>query len=63
MLVLITAWCLCADGAGSIASFSQVSPLASMLLVPTQIWVTIAAKLNYDIVKLNTTNAKVGKVQ
>eukprot|EP00877_Chromochloris_zofingiensis_P013440 jgi/Chrzof1/834/Cz01g30180.t1 len=49
--------------AGSIASFSQVSPLASMLLVPTQIWVTIAAKLNYDIVKLNTTNAKVGKVQ
>ncbi len=29
-----------------------------MLMVPTQIWVTIAAKLNWDIVKLNKGKAK-----
>lgn len=40
--------------AGSIASFAQVSPLAAALFAPTQVWVTIAAKLNWDIVKLNT---------
>ncbi|KAI8467911.1 MAG: TspO/MBR-related protein [Monoraphidium minutum] len=40
--------------AGSIASFHPISPLASLLFAPTQVWVTIAAKLNYDIVKLNT---------
>jgi benzodiazapine receptor len=39
--------------AASIASFYQVSPLAAALFAPTQIWVTIAAKLNYDIVRLN----------
>jgi tryptophan-rich sensory protein len=27
--------------------------VAAYLFAPTQIWVTIAAKLNYDIVKLN----------
>jgi benzodiazapine receptor len=43
----------CCDIAGGIASFYQVSPLAAALWAPTQIWVTIAAKLNYDIVKLN----------
>jgi benzodiazapine receptor len=31
-----------------------VSPLAALLFLPTQVWVTIAAKLNYDIVQLNT---------
>ncbi|KAF6256064.1 TspO/MBR-related protein [Scenedesmus sp. NREL 46B-D3] len=40
--------------AGSIASFAQVSPLAAALFAPTQVWVTVAAKLNWDIVKLNT---------
>eukprot|EP01024_Parvocaulis_polyphysoides_P027491 TRINITY_DN2490_c0_g3_i1.p1 TRINITY_DN2490_c0_g3~~TRINITY_DN2490_c0_g3_i1.p1 ORF type:complete len:173 (-),score=7.99 TRINITY_DN2490_c0_g3_i1:247-765(-) len=40
--------------AGSIYTFYQVSNLSAFLLVPTQIWVTIAAKLNYDIVSLNT---------
>ncbi|KIZ06941.1 tryptophan-rich sensory protein [Monoraphidium neglectum] len=39
--------------AGSIAAFNPISPLASLLFAPTQVWVTIAAKLNYDIVKLN----------
>lgn len=40
--------------AASIASFAQISPLAALLFAPTQIWVTIAAKLNLDIVKLNS---------
>lgn len=44
--------------AGCIGSFYQVSPLAAALVVPTQIWVTIAAKLNYDIVKLNENISK-----
>jgi len=39
--------------AASIASFHPISPLASLLFAPTQVWVTIAAKLNWDIVKLN----------
>lgn len=39
--------------AGSIAAFHSVNPVAAYLFAPTQIWVTIAAKLNYDIVKLN----------
>ena len=39
--------------AASIASFAQVSPLAAALFAPTQLWVTVAAKLNYDIVQLN----------
>ena len=43
---------------GTIASFHPVSKLAAMLMVPTQIWVTIAAKLNWDIVKLNKGKAK-----
>ncbi|EFN54605.1 hypothetical protein CHLNCDRAFT_24614, partial [Chlorella variabilis] len=43
-------WC---SIAASIAAFSQVSPLAGLLFAPTQLWVTIAAKLNWDIVKLN----------
>ena len=32
----------------------QVSPLAALLFAPTQVWVTIAAKLNWDIVQLNS---------
>jgi TspO/MBR family len=39
---------------GSTASFYPISQLAALLMVPTQIWVTVAAKLNWDIVKLNT---------
>ncbi|KAL4424819.1 hypothetical protein ABPG77_011069 [Micractinium sp. CCAP 211/92] len=39
--------------AASIASFWQVAPLAALLFAPTQVWVSIAAKLNYDIVRLN----------
>lgn len=31
----------------------QVSPPAALLFAPTLVWVTIAAKLNYDIVRLN----------
>jgi len=41
-------------GAGVIGSFHPFSPLAAALVAPTQLWVTVAAKLNYDIVKLNT---------
>lgn len=44
--------------AGSIASFYPISPVASALFAPTQVWVTIAAKLNYDIVKLNEDKAE-----
>lgn len=29
------------------------SPLAGLLVAPTSVWVTIAAKLNWDIVRLN----------
>lgn len=44
---------------GSIATFYKISPAAAALMVPTQIWVTIAAKLNYDIVHMNVNkNAK-----
>lgn len=39
--------------AGTIAAFQPFSPLAAALVAPTQLWVTIAAKLNYDIVRLN----------
>lgn len=39
--------------AGTIASFHQVSPTAAGLVAPTLLWVTIASKLNYDIVQLN----------
>lgn len=39
--------------AASIASFHSISPLAAALFAPTQVWVTIAAKLNYDIYRLN----------
>lgn len=37
----------------TIATFAPISRPAAALLVPTQIWVTIAAKLNLDIVNLN----------
>jgi hypothetical protein len=43
----------CLLPAGSIAAFHSVNPVAAYLFAPTQVWVTIAAKLNYDIVKLN----------
>ena len=39
--------------AATIAGFSQVSPLAAWLMAPTQGWVSIASKLNWDIVRLN----------
>lgn len=48
--VMLAFW---ASIAASIATFSATSPAAAYLMVPTQIWVSIAAKLNYDIVKLN----------
>jgi len=44
--------------AGTIASFSQISPAAAWMIVPTQIWVTIAAKLNWDIAQLNSRPGK-----
>ncbi|KAK9817800.1 hypothetical protein WJX72_002358 [[Myrmecia] bisecta] len=43
--------------AGTAAAFYPIHPLAGVLMVPTLIWSTIAAKLNYDIVKLNDTSA------
>ena len=30
---------------------------AALLMVPTQVWVTIAAKLNYDITMLNSPHS------
>lgn len=39
--------------AASIGSFATVSPLAAVLFAPTQLWVSVAWKLNHDIVKLN----------
>ncbi|KAK9906787.1 hypothetical protein WJX75_008014 [Coccomyxa subellipsoidea] len=39
-------------------SFYSVNPLAGLLVSPTQIWVTIAALLNYDIVQLNKGDDK-----
>ena len=43
--------------AGTIATFQPFSPLAAALVAPTQLWVTIAAKLNYDIVQLNKSSS------
>ncbi|KAK9845322.1 hypothetical protein WJX81_003406 [Elliptochloris bilobata] len=40
--------------AGTIASFYNVEPVAAYLMAPTQVWVSIAALLNYEIVRLNT---------
>ncbi|GIL72937.1 hypothetical protein Vretimale_4586 [Volvox reticuliferus] len=40
--------------AATSAAFHPVSHAAAYLMLPTQVWVTIAAKLNYDFVKLNT---------
>lgn len=39
--------------AGVVGTFQPFSPLAAALVAPTQLWVTVAAKLNYDIVRLN----------
>ena len=38
---------------GCIGTFAFVHLGAAALMVPTLVWVTIAAKLNYDIVQLN----------
>lgn len=48
--VMGTFW---ASIAATIASFYPVSPLAAALMAPTQLWVTVAAKLNWDLVRLN----------
>ncbi|KAI7840892.1 hypothetical protein COHA_005421 [Chlorella ohadii] len=47
--------------AASITAFAQVNPLAALLFAPTQVWVTIAAKLNWDIVQLNKGRQEGGK--
>ncbi|CAL8462405.1 g1938 [Coccomyxa elongata] len=39
-------------------SFYSVDPLAGLLIAPTQVWVSVAAKLNYDIVRLNKDDEK-----
>lgn len=49
--------------AGIVGTFHPFSPLAAALVAPTQLWVTIAAKLNYDIVKLNTPKQADGKTK
>lgn len=62
LLVLIEEKSMCSAtqiNAGTIATFQPFSPLAAALVAPTQLWVTIAAKLNYDIVQLNkSSNSK-----
>lgn len=47
----------CLPLTAGIASFATVSPLAAALFAPTQVWVSIAWKLNCDIVKLNKQGA------
>ncbi|KAJ9510647.1 hypothetical protein QJQ45_027543, partial [Haematococcus lacustris] len=42
--------------AASAAAFHPLDPRAATLMLPTLVWVTIAAKLNYDIVQLNRPN-------
>ncbi|MEW5297343.1 MAG: hypothetical protein WDW36_000558 [Sanguina aurantia] len=39
--------------AATAAAFYPISPAAAVLMMPTQVWVTIAAALNYSIVQLN----------
>ncbi|KAJ9508725.1 hypothetical protein QJQ45_028019, partial [Haematococcus lacustris] len=39
--------------AASAVAFHPLDPRAATLMLPTLVWVTIAAKLNYDIVQLN----------
>ena len=46
--------------AGTIATFHKVDETAAKLMVPTQVWVTIAAILNYEIVRLNKPGAGSG---
>jgi benzodiazapine receptor len=48
----------CCNPSAGIASFATVSPLAAALFAPTQLWVSIAWKLNYDIVKLTRSDKK-----
>ena len=51
-----------ADCAGTIATFQPFSPLAAALVAPTQLWVTVTAKLNYDIARLNKSSSSNGKL-
>lgn len=44
--------------AATAAAFHPVSPTAAYLMLPTQVWVTIATKLNWDIVQLNKPASK-----
>ena len=40
--------------AGVVAAFHPYSQLGAALVAPTQLWVTVAAYLNWSIVQLNT---------
>ncbi|KAG2483454.1 hypothetical protein HYH03_017708 [Edaphochlamys debaryana] len=43
--------------AATAATFYPISPLAAGLMLPTQVWVTIATQLNREIVQLNSAAA------
>ncbi len=49
--------CVSVLHAGSAAAFWPLSPTAGALMLPTLVWVTIAAQLNREIVALNTAPA------
>ena len=46
---------LCTDIAAAVTmySFFQINPVAGMLMVPYQIWLTLATALNYSIAMNN----------
>lgn len=48
-------WCSIVAG---IAAFWNVNPTAGKLFLPTIGWVSVAAKLNWDIAALDTSDTK-----
>jgi tryptophan-rich sensory protein len=43
------------------AAFQPLNAVATGLMAPTLVWVTIAAKLNWDIVQLNMSIGEAAK--
>lgn len=46
--------------AATIAAFFAVEPLAGWLMVPYLLWVSVAARLNLEILRLNPETARAG---
>jgi len=53
--VMAAFWCSIVAG---VAAFWNINPLAGKMFLPTIGWVTVAAKLNWDIASLNSSDTK-----